>query len=106
MSDLVSFAKSVTEDTIRYMRLFFEQNFAMYSILGTYRDSNITIGSAYTPDSADIVYQISSISDENLTTFISRLNGSFIAVYGSNYQIEVDRPIDNILNIHFSKILI
>jgi hypothetical protein len=103
--DLISFTKSITEDTIQYMRKFFEQNFAMYSILSVYENYNISIASE-NADSGEITYKIESIEDGNsLNSFITYFNGSMIPAYGNMYLIHIDAPIENILNIHLTKIL-
>ena len=104
MQDLVSFTKSVTnnETIIQYMRNYFEQNFALYSVLSRYR------GYEATPEldgNGMLIYRLTALhADENaVQKFINEVNGQVITVYGNAYIISIDRA-PNMLLLRFSKI--
>ena len=104
MQDLVSFTKSVTnnETIIQYMRNYFEQNFAIYSILNRYRGYEV---SPDVDEQGMLIYRLTALhEDENaVQMFINEVNGNMINVYGSTYIINVERA-HKVLILKFSKV--
>jgi glycerol-3-phosphate dehydrogenase len=86
VQDLVSFAKGLSTDTVQYMRNYFDQNFAIYSILCEYRGYDI---SSDIDETGTIVYKIESSTNSDLMKFIISLDGKSMSVYGNTYVISV-----------------
>ena len=86
--NLIEFTKSITPDTIEYMRLYFDENFAAYSIMSKYKGYDISSG---IDDSGAIYYKVENAEKDELDRFIQELNGNLITVYGTTYTINVSR---------------
>ena len=100
MQDLVSFAKGISTDIVQYMRNYFDQNFAIYSILSEYQGYDI---SSDIDETGTIVYKVQSSTNTDLVKFIISLDGKSMSVYGNTYIISVSN-VKQFLMIKFTKV--
>ncbi|MBP5595684.1 MAG: hypothetical protein J6Y02_09905 [Pseudobutyrivibrio sp.] len=100
MQDLVSFAKGLSTDIVQYMRNYFDQNFAIYSILSEYQGYDI---SSDIDETGTIVYKVQSSTNTDLVKFIISLDGKSMSVYGNTYIISVSN-VKQFLMIKFTKV--
>ena len=98
-SNLINFTKTITSDTVEYMRLYFDENFAAYSIMSKYKGYDI---SSSVDDSGAIYYKVENTEKKELDRFINELDGNLITVYGTTYSINITRNGDALL-MSFSK---
>ena len=95
MSDnLINFTKNITPDTVEYMRLFFDENFAAYSIMSKYKGYDI---SSNIDTSGAIYYKIENAEKDALDRFMNELNGKLITIYGTTYIISIVRANNSLL---------
>ena len=89
---------------ISYIRDYFDQNFAIYSIMKHFDGIKITSQSP-SDDSTipTICYIIDPDQDEKIENFIRKFNGTVMVIYGHTYITNITKDNNNII-IYFTQI--